>query len=206
MFTALFLFAVAFSGRATTIVVLLNTPNGDMGTSHVFTQDGVTITAYSYAISGNSQPDLYGKNGGADGTGLGLTNDPDHEINTTDFVQLDFANPIALKVTQAQFQMDSVQCGEGWALYGSNTQGTLGTELMTSNSQDAESVLALPHFGEYDDYSWTATSGNVLLGEILLTPGAAATDAGAPDPQSMAATGAALIGLSLMVRRLRQPR
>jgi len=200
------LFGLALCGHAGTIVFQLNLPNGDMGTSHTFTQDGIKIVAYSYAIGGGSPPDLYGKNGGGDETGLGLTHDPDDEINSSDFVQMDFANPISLKVSPVQFEMGSVQPGEGWALYGSNTKGVLGTDLLNSNALPAgstpEGLLTLPEFGDYRYYSWTATSKNVLLDEIVLT----GDPDPAPEPGTMAATGAALIGLSLVLRRLHKPR
>jgi hypothetical protein len=191
---------MAVCGHATSVVILLNSPNGDMGTSHVFTQSGVKITAYSYAISG-PRPDLYGKNSGPGETGLGLTNDPDHEINTSDFVQMDFADPLALKMAVAEFQMGSVQSGEGWALYGSNQLGSLGDKLMASTS---EALLTVPDWGSYRYYSWTATAKNVVLGEIVLTKNDVTTATSTPEPGTMAATAGALIGLSMMIRRLRR--
>ena len=197
---ALILIGTVFCGHAATLVFQLNSPNGDMGTSYVFTQSGVQIPAYSYAITGR-RPDLYGKNSGAGETGLGLTNDRDHEINTSDFVQMDFSDPLALHMAAAQFQMGSVQSGEGWALYGSNTLGAIGTELMTSTS---EAIVTVPDWGTYRYYSWTATAKNVVLGEIVLKNSDVKTTDSAPEPGTMAATGAALIGVSMMIRRLRR--
>jgi hypothetical protein len=200
--TAAFLFAAALPSRAASVVFLLNTPNGDMGTSNTFNRNGVRIVAYSDSISGNFQPDLYGKNGGTNETGLGLTHDVDHEINSSDFVQMDFADPLTLHVQEVQFEMGSVQAGEGWSLYGSHTSGVLGTDLLDSTINGQ--LVSLPDWGVYRYYSWTATAGNVVLGEIVVTTGGVQTTAGAPEPQNMAATGAALIGLGLMIRRLRR--
>src|ERR1035438_4135267 len=77
-------------------------PGEDLGTTHTFTVSGINVVAAPYAITGNPTPDLYAKNAGAGESGLGLTldQDGDNEITTTDFLQLDFADPEEKHISQ----------------------------------------------------------------------------------------------------------
>src|SRR5580700_6796965 len=98
----------------------LGTPPGLLGVSQNYTAGSppVTITATGF-INGNfanaaNQTALFGKAAGGDEAGLGLNDDPtqsggisEHEINGTNWIQLDVANAIAAGVTGLSFAMDS---------------------------------------------------------------------------------------------------
>src|SRR5581483_5859237 len=112
---------------------------GTLGTSQAYTVNGLTITAYGYYWDGanptnpGTPTNLYGKQGGGDENGLGIANtSSDHEITNKTFVQLDLQKVLAAGATGAQMAVGSVQSGESYAVYGSNTQGVLGTLLTTT--------------------------------------------------------------------------
>lgn len=190
-----------------------SSPGVDLGNVHTFTVNGMSITAQAFSITG-STPNLYGKNGGSDETGLGLTLDGNHEISTNDFLQIDFAdpavnNPKRWNVTQVRIQFASVQTGESWKLWGSNVAGTVpgasgSTNLLDSTSLAAgalpEGLLVIPSFSSYRYFSVTAggTGGhNVLLGQVEIT-----TET--PEPVTFVLIGGALLGLGLSSRKRRR--
>lgn len=191
-----------------------SSPGVDLGNVHTFTVNGMSITAQAFSITG-STPNLYGKNGGSDETGLGLTLDGDHEISTNDFLQIDFADPSVNKpkrwnVTQVRIQFASVQTGESWTLWGSNVAGTAptitsgATKLLDSTSLAGgalpENLLVIPSFSSYRYFSATAggTGGhNVLLGQVEIT-------AETPEPVTFVLIGGALLGLGLSSRKRRR--
>ena len=115
-----------------------NSPLNTLGTSQTYTINGVTITAYGF---NNGSPlgtptALYGKNDAGDEHGVGIASDSEHEINSTNFVQVDLQNLINSGATNAQMSVGSVQVGppqESYNVYGSNTLGSLGTLLGTDN-------------------------------------------------------------------------
>ena len=182
-------------------------PGADLGVTNTFTVGGLSIVAKAFAISGGPF-DLFGKNGGTDETGLGLTGDTDHEIDTNSFIQLDFAdptvnNPKKYNVTQVTIQFASVQAGETWSLYGSNTAGTApgtGDSALLIGNSGSESVLTIPNFSMYRYFMATAggTGGhNVLIGQIEVT-------ATTPEPVTSLLMGGALLAMGLGARKLRR--
>src|SRR5262245_35782999 len=85
------LFSVS-SANAAPFTYNFNTPSGPLGTTQTSTAGRVTITALGFYTSGPTNT-LYGKNDGGDENGLGLGGrNPDHEIQTNMYVQLDLAN------------------------------------------------------------------------------------------------------------------
>ena len=77
---------------------------------------------------------LYSKNGGWNEIGLGMAADPsgDHEIFANSFVQIDLSGLLAqAQIDSLQLMIDSVQCGDGFSIWGSNTADQPGTLLMT---------------------------------------------------------------------------
>jgi len=140
---------------------------GTLGTSQSYTVNGLTITAYGYYYSNPTTPGtptkLYGKQDGGDENGLGIANtSSDHEITNTTFVQLDMQNVLNAGATSAQMSVGSVQTGESYAIYGSNTLGVLGTQLATNLTAD-DTVFNVPNFGNYRYVALTAVSHDVLL-------------------------------------------
>ena len=92
---------------------------------------------------------MYVKNGGTGENGLGLAYDPtgDHEISLYRMIEI-ATNP---NVALYNFQMNSSTNGEGWDVYGSNSNAALGSATLTllySDGQD-ESLHALTAYNYY---------------------------------------------------------
>jgi hypothetical protein len=146
--------------------------NGPVGAAFAnFTQGGGTITARGYNnVSGtDTSHDLFFKNtgpiGGASEHGLGITGTTDNELQAGNpiphYIQLDLRSIIAQGFTGFQLSVGSVQSGETFLLFGSNTQGTLGTQIGGSYGASFDD-----HFvaitGNYQFISVAAGSGDVL--------------------------------------------
>jgi hypothetical protein len=150
----------------------LNAPVGS--NTQLFTSQGFSITARGFDNNnGIGTPrELYFKNkppsGGASEFGLGLVT-PHNEINAgpngpLNFIQFDVSAILAAGMFNGQISVGSLQAGESFAIYGSNTVGTLGTQLsgpFVGLSFDNQFV-PLPDFGLYNFYSIVAETGNVL--------------------------------------------
>ena len=171
-------------------------PTGTLGTSQTYTSSGITITAYGFSGAGASM-DLYGKNAGGDEVGLGLNGTLNDEIGTTNFVQLNLTNLLATNPASITMSIGSVQEGEGWNIYVSNTLGTLGTFLQTGTT-DFSKTFTLNSLPKGDAFvSVQASSGNVLLSTL------ATTGSSVPEPGSAAILGAGLLGIGFFAKRVR---
>lgn len=150
-----------------------------------FTSNGSTLTVYGFTKS-DSAADLFLKNGGGDETGLGLDlrDDTDHEIGSGNFIQFTGTGVTSIKI-------GSVQSGESWILYGSNTLGQLGTKIDSGTTGGSFNVS-----GNYAFLSLAAgAKGDVLLDSVT-------TAAAVPEPAMPAlilTTG--LLGFAEIVRR-----
>ncbi len=173
-------------------------PTGNLGNTHIYTNNGVAITAYGFNISPSHTLDLYGKADGGDENGLGLNIDPDHEIGVTNFVQLNMSNVWATHPTSLTMSIGSVQAGEGWSLYSSNVLGSLGTLLFsgTTDSPNTFPISPIPNGNQY--LSVTASSHNVLI-TTLSTKG----QVGVPEPTTMVILGSSL-AMAAMRKRQRK--
>lgn len=136
-----------------------------------FTQGGGTITARGYDnVSGpDTLHNLFFKNvgsiGGATEHGLGLTGTPNNELQAGNpiphYIQLDLRSIIAQGFTGFQISVGSVQSGETFLLFGSNAQGTLGTQIGGSyGASFDDQFVAIT--GNYQFISVAAGSGDVL--------------------------------------------
>ena len=134
---------------------------GVLGTSQAYTTNGLTITAYGYAKSGQALA-LYGKTQGGDENGVGIACASDYEIGTSNFIQLDLTQVIASGAQNALLVIGSVQPGEGYNIYGSTTQGVLGT-LLGSNGTLDFTPFPVPGYPAYPFVSVSASAANVLL-------------------------------------------
>jgi hypothetical protein len=148
----------------------LSMPNGTMGTSHAYTVNGVTITAYGFNNGNPGTPTaLYGKNAGGDETGLGIASNSDFEIDANHFVQLDLNQVIAAGITSGTMSIGSMQAGEPAGVYGSNTLGVRGTLLMTvpvSLNNTSFPMPGLPTYRYISVNAAAATPANVLLQQV----------------------------------------
>jgi len=193
--------------------------NTSLGTSANFTSGGITLTAYALpGVNQNPAPALYAKSEGTGETGLGLTNDPgnDNEIsaNTDDGIQIDFANALT-KAPNATVTLaiGSVQSGEGWALYGSNTEatntGSIGKELLSGSATgNPVQTVTLPDWGEYTYYTLLATDpanctplANIVLGTVTLDIPTTPQNTPAPEPGTLLMAGSALIAVGVTMKK-----
>jgi len=137
----------ATSAWATVVTWELNPngTNGNVGSSSLdLTQSGFTITARGYDNVAGADPlhQLFFKSaadsGGGTEHGLGLVGTLDNELQTSggtpsNYIQLDLRSILGQGFSNFQISVGSVQPGESFLLFGSNTQGTLGTQIGGAN-------------------------------------------------------------------------
>lgn len=166
---------VASSAQATVVTWNLN-PSGlnqaAGSSSQPFTVSGYTITAYGYDNSSGTGTlhQLFYKNAGGDEVGLGLVNTADNELQVDSsgtplhFIQLDLTSILAAGFTNGKIEIGSVQSGELFNLYGSNTLGMLGTKLNSTpyDSSKDDVFVSVPNFGTYKFISVVAAAADVL--------------------------------------------
>ena len=174
--------------RADTVTFDFASPTGKLGTSQVYISDGETLTAYGFRIGKGdtiTPTDLYGKQSGPDENGLGINFDPgkDHEISAQTFVQLDISG---LSSSTIGLDIGSVQAREGFAVYGSNTLGSLGTWI-SSGGHNMDGVLFTNNYAGYQFLDITATNNNVVLGALT------ATTSPTPEPATLGMLGGGLL-------------
>ena len=175
----------------------LSGPNQTLGTSQAYTVNGITVTAYGFTNAG-APTNLYWKQAGGDENGLGLANTgSDHEIDTNNFIQLDLSDLIAKGATSAGMTIGSIQSGEGFNLYGSNTLGQIGVLLQSGTSTIDFTPFAIPQFGTYKYVSVRASAADVLLDAVsaVLSSGCTITITGKPSASCVSIT--AIQGLAI---------
>jgi hypothetical protein len=213
--TAVAAFALSTAANAADTIDFTN-PAGDVGSAtHVYAATGdptLFVTATGYASEGVTSPNLYGKNLGGDEVGLGLTADvPQNEIFRGAFIQLNVTDLFG-KVTGVEFNFGSTTLNEQWEVYGSDVAGTLGDALLYGiNDEGAHNLFdAAFNWGNYDYYSFRSlgtgtngldgsTTGNVLLGNLLLTTPAV------PEPATWAMMLLGFAGIGVALRRRNRP-
>ena len=146
--------------------------DGAVGSSsHTYTTMGFSITAYGFDNNSGigTAHDLFYKSeadiGGAVEFGLGLTNTPHNEIQAgpLDFIQFDLTSILTQGFLNGRIKVGSIQANEAFAIYGSNTLGTLGTQLGgTFGSAFDNQFVNLPNFGQFKFYSIIAAADDVL--------------------------------------------
>jgi len=138
--------------------------------SHTYTSGGFSITAYGFDNNSGfgTAHELFYKNvapiNGAVEMGLGLTNTPSNEIQAgLHFIQFDFTSMLAAGLLNGKISVGSVQANEAFAIYGSNTLGTLGSQVGgTFGSAFDNQFVSIPNFGQFHFYSIVAAADDVL--------------------------------------------
>lgn len=166
---------IALPAQATVVTWNLNPSNLNQSvgsSSNSYTVSGYSITAYGYDNNGGTgvAHGLFYKNGGADEVGLGLVNTPNNELqidshgNPLHFIQLDLTSILASGFFNGKIEVGSVQSGELFNLYGSNTLGMLGTKLNSTayDSSKDDVFLSVPNFGTYKFISVVSAAADVL--------------------------------------------
>jgi len=138
---------------------------GNIGPTDTFTAGSLSLVATGYSSPGVTT-DMWAKNGGLNEMGLGLASEPQHEISGTLFVQLNLTQVLAASPTSIALSIQSIQAGEGYSVWGSNTAGTPGT-LLASNQTGA--TFTLPDLGSFNFISVSGGPGNVLLDDVDVT-------------------------------------
>lgn len=178
---------------------------GAIGTSQTYSSAGYTITAYGFqhnAAGSYSATDLYVKESGGDESGLGISNETNHEIDSNQMIQLDLTNLANAGITSGSLMIGSVQSGEGYAISKSNAIGTLGSLELTGTLDETSFPI-----------SWTAndpilsitayvpgSNGNPQSNVLLMDFSA---NQPTPEPASLVlvATGLAILGLGYLKSR-----
>lgn len=130
---------------------------------------------------------MFCKDDGPGEMGLGIDSDINDEINTTNFIQLAGLSGIVTIVVNIQ----SVQSGEGFDIFGSNSNGVLGMTLIGSGSGSLVENVTVNMSG-FTFLDVTASSGNVLL-DTVTTP--------VPEPATLVLMGSGLLFLGFLMRR-----
>ena len=196
--------ALAFATNAHASTVLFNfgaAPHlGNIGNTETYTNGGLSVYASGFTAIGHTT-DLYGKHSGGDENGLGLADDPsgEHEIHYgSGFVQLDVHGLFGkVKASSLEFGTNSTTGGEAWAVYGTNTAGTLsGSSLLVSGSSEGLHFLSGLGLFKYYDFVETSKKGgeNFLITELQAT-------SGTPEPATWAMM---FIGLAFVGGALRR--
>jgi hypothetical protein len=197
----------ASGAQAATINWDLNTPAGVPSpnpNTQTFTAGGITITANGF-INGNfSGPPnlaLFVKTSGGDETGLGSNVDStgDHELNGTQWIQINFTAARAAGVTNFDFVMGSTTATqpEGWRVFGSNSATSLGSQIFSGNDEGVSHTFSGAN-DAFTFYNFQATAGNVLLQEV------SGVTAAVPEPATWAMMLLGFVGLGFSFRQSRR--
>jgi hypothetical protein len=168
---AVFFAAVAATQAAIVWDLNPSNQNAPVGSnSYTFNSSGFTLTAYGFdnhAGIGTAH-DLFFKHeneidGGVE-SGLGLVNTPHNEIQPgLHFIQFDFTAALAAGMMNGQISVGSIQPGESYSLFGSNTLGTLGTQVGgVYGSTFDNQFVPITGFGQFLYYSVVSISEDVL--------------------------------------------
>ena len=180
----------------------------NQGQSHTYTASGLSITASAFGPSLNGNADqLYGKHGGGDEYGLGMTNDKSGEdeiYNQQGFVQLDLHALVGHVVAGSEYlSFASTTDSEQWTVYGSNTAGVLGSAALPAtktfiSSGGAENTLVQLTGGyRYYDVISSASKG----GENVLIKSLSVTATPEPSTWAMMMLGVFALGGTLRMKR-----
>jgi hypothetical protein len=192
MHPSVVLLSVVFSLNASTLYTFdFSSPTGTLGVTQSYTADPVPLPSISITLSGfvgtgvGVPHRLFGKQDlTSDENGVGLDDLLADEITRASFVQIDL-KPLtgAGNLTAFALMFGSVTGRDGWAVYGTNTPGSLaGATSLKSGSTDFGlfvSFSSIPATRYIDVTASGGRSSNILLSQLRVS-------LDNPDPQATA--------------------
>jgi hypothetical protein len=183
---ALLLFGVCLIAAAPVLADSTNTFTlvgklGDIGKSDIFPSGSLSLVATGYSSTGG-MADMWAKNDGPTETGIGLASEMHHEIAWNNFIQLNLTQILATHPTSIVLTIESIEAGEAYNVWGSNTPGDRGTSLASNQTNNK---FTLPALGTFNYISISAATldksvwSDVLINDVAVTP-----DAATPEPSS----------------------
>ncbi len=174
---------------------------GNQGVTDTYTISGQSLTATAF---GPNSDQLFGKNGGGDENGLGMTNDPSGENEIyfgKGFIQLD----VSLLTGALQLAFNSTTAGEQWTVYGSNSAGVLGSATLPGSifligSGTTETTQNLTGGYKYYDVLSTVAAGGDNGGNVLIK----SLTVSVPEPASWGLMIVGVLGIGAVLRQRRR--
>ena len=163
---------------------------GNIGPSDTFTSGGVSVTLTGYSAPGVTS-NLFAKNEGPTEFGVGLASGDDHEIAGNFTLQIDLQQVLALHPSSVAIGISSLQTGETYQIWGSNTAGTPGTLLATGQSA---TTFSLTNDQQYRYITIASPDGSSVLLDSLVA--AVPSSTSTPEPSSAALLLFGLAGLA----------
>ena len=193
-----------------------NGSNIDLGASSTFSVGGYNITATGFlnpTASTWSTTDLFAKNAGTNETGLGLVDDStgNHEIQGSNFIQINVGAALAMGLTEFTFTMGSTTQDEAWRVYGASASGHSSVALTPLfTDQTTQGVAYTVHGYQYYDFFYDPTTDiahgvqsgenrNVLLASF--SGDNAFVTTGVPEPSTWAMMILGFFGVGFMAYR-----
>src|SRR5215469_6205237 len=161
---------------------------GDIGKTDTFTSGSLSLVATGYSAPGMTA-DMWAKSEGPIETGIGLASQIHHEISGNMFIQLNLTQILAVHPYSLVLVIDSIEAGEAYNVWGSNTAGQLGMLLA---SHQTSRTFTLPDLGTFDYISITTPSDTSVFSNVTLED----VDVSTPEPSS---AGLLLWGLVALV-------
>ena len=164
--------AVPVFADSTTTFTLVGTL-GDIGSKDTFTSGSLSLVATGYSAPGMTA-DMWAKSEGPIETGIGLASEIDHEISGTKFIQLNLTQILAVHPYSVVLVIDSIEAGEGYSVWGSNTAGAGPTGTPLASNQTSNK-FTLPDLGSFNYISISAATldpsvfSNVTLEDVDVT-------------------------------------
>jgi len=141
---------------------------GDKGSSCSYSSNGIPLNVYGYGNNG-SACDLYSSNNSG-GPSLGLKNwSNSNQIDNQHFVQFDISSHNSLGATGTSINVTSTEGNATFDVYGSNTKGSLGTQLCSNVQACLSGYQSIPNANKYKYLCVKGHQGDVAVACLQFT-------------------------------------